>query len=59
MNNSTSRCLAESDRVIFEFNPALLEFVAHKRNLDQESLQQKTCFDNGGLVLVHRRTSVV
>src|SRR6185369_7137944 len=57
MNGTTCRRFAKRDRVFLEFNPALFEFVAQKRKLDQESLQQKTCFDNGGLVLVHRRTS--
>ena len=56
LNDSTSRRFAERDRILFKFNPALFEFVAQKRELGYESFKQKTCFNDGGLVLVHRRT---
>jgi hypothetical protein len=35
MNRSMSHRFAERDGIIFQFDPALLEFVSQKRNLDQ------------------------
>ena len=57
MNDATSRRFAERDRVLFEFDPASFELVTQKRNLDHESFEKKTSLNNGGLVVVHRRTS--
>ena len=55
MGDSMFCCLAECDRALFEFDPASFQLISQKRDLDQETFEQKTCFNNGGLVLVHRR----
>ena len=59
MNDVSTHRSAEHRRVVFEFNPASFELVAQKRNLDQESCKQRSTFDYGGLVLVHRRTFLI
>jgi len=39
MNKSATPRFAERDWVLFEFDPALFEFIAKKSELDQESFE--------------------